>query len=410
MDNASPTPDERSKSDAPPRPAPEDEESGPQAAVASPEGGGAKGHFGNGNGNGSAGHVLESTDGDPSESMDSGAGMDTLDTGSDPPSAASPGALATDTLDTGSPAAMSPAAVPAADTEWSGGRLSTVDAEAFAASIRPSWDVDWSGAASAEASNARTSASQSGVRGELDHGATVRAAPLFQDLPVPVAAEEPVIPGGRSSGMMLALVALLFLAGIVVVGIAFLDEPEAPTGQFADPPVGEAPRVTNPPAPAVGEPAAALPAEAALSAVPEEAVPEVVPEVAPEPVPEVVPEPPAMTRIVVTVRPANARVELDGAPLTNPDAEFPRDGETHVLRASADGYQPREVNVRFDRPRRETEIRLAAIPAPTPMREVAPMRATPMRATPAATPMRATPMRASMAASMGAGFTTDNPY
>jgi hypothetical protein len=83
-------------------------------------------------------------------------------------------------------------------------------------------------------------------------------------------------------------------------------------------------------------PVAAAPEAAPIAAEPAPAAEPPAPVAEPEPV---------LVALQISTRPANASLTLDGAPIANPyDAKHPQGG-SHVVEASAPGYQARNLKI-----------------------------------------------------------------
>jgi serine/threonine-protein kinase len=73
-------------------------------------------------------------------------------------------------------------------------------------------------------------------------------------------------------------------------------------------------------------------------------------------------KPIATYRVVIRTEPGSAKLELDGNPVGTSSLalELPRDGTTHLLRVSAEGYQTREVTFRDEPPPESIELTATA--------------------------------------------------
>jgi serine/threonine-protein kinase len=117
----------------------------------------------------------------------------------------------------------------------------------------------------------------------------------------------------QSSGTAVRVVGALLFATLVALGAvaALLLRPAMPVAAVAPP-------ASSPPAPATAPPSASAVAETAT------------------------------VRITIEVEPAEATLELDGAPLEGRTVTLPRGGETHTLVARAPGFAPETRELRAE--------------------------------------------------------------
>jgi len=64
------------------------------------------------------------------------------------------------------------------------------------------------------------------------------------------------------------------------------------------------------------------------------------------------------TRLTVRVSPEGAQVFVDDDPIEGSEADFPRDGAVHRVRAEAPGYLPRQTVVVFNAPSQTVPLQL----------------------------------------------------
>lgn len=299
------------------------------------------------------------------------------------------------------------------DRDWSAGRLSAVEAESFAEAFRPSWgDADaWSAPAPPP------SPAEPVAQAAPAAAPAVAVAPTLEE-------EAPVLPGTESSTKKIVAIAAVFLLVIGGVVASFIGgEPETPSEVASTAPANTEPTNTEPTRGT--SMAAAAPSMEATAPTPTEQPqanePAAVAEAAEEaPAPEVAPPPPATIRIEIRTIPSHARLELDGVRVGNPlFREVTADGSAHVLRASADGYESRELRLAYTEARSELLELRAIAPAPptmqappTPSRREVSMRSSArssMRST-TSRGMRRGTRRTMRASRMSSGFTTANPY
>ncbi|MCC7537315.1 MAG: PEGA domain-containing protein, partial [Deltaproteobacteria bacterium] len=192
--------------------------------------------------------------------------------------------------------------------------------------------------------------------------------------------------GGIRGSVIIAGSAIIAL-GIVVSTYLITRRPDEPTRPAtveqasttpetppSDLTVGSA-AATTPSSPA-GEPTAAVvdpTAQAAMPAAPpatdpvaQPAAPEAVPGAPPAPDPPAAPDPP-MTRVRLSTSPPGGTLTLDGVTVVNPyEARVPRDGRSHEIGASLEGYEPATRSVTFDREELSVRLTLRRTPPPPP--------------------------------------------
>lgn len=300
--------------------------------------------------------------------------------------------------DTSAPAPAAPGeAAPHDDEEgaWSVGAMSEFDADRFADSLRPSWEVP---AVRDQAAWSTGGAPLTPASTHVDAFTSSRSS--SDSLPPPVLARglDRRLLAGIGAGLLVILVTLWSLVG---------GEPEPPpswNGQT------EASRATSTPPPVAPEPNTP-------SATPPATPPAVEPVTAPdlaEPAPSVpaaVPPqatqepttaaatttPPAPTRpksvhVRISTVPASAALTLDGDSIPNPFDAWVAESGARAVVASADGYAERTWSVTFDQDQTLSLV-LKRNVTPAPRR-----------------PARPRPAPRKPAKPRGAGFVTDNPY
>jgi hypothetical protein len=293
--------------------------------------------------------------------------------------------------------------------------LSFEEAERFANTFRASWEP--------------AAPSSNGAPPIVTAASTAIAAAHVSSRPAPAA--EPVaarvlvseLPGAnRRRTIALASAGIAGFIAILLLGwLASTDDapdhpsvdnplantvaPELAKPAEAAPPSPEPPPPEPPPAPAPApvaaaepppleaapvDPAAAAPDPAAIAAAAE-------PAPAPaEPAPaEPAPTEPLLVALQISTRPASATLTLDGAPIANPyDGRHPKGG-SHVVEASAPGYQARNLKIDLTK-QRSVALELQREPAaPRPK---------------AAKPNRRPKPRPAKAPKKGAPFVEESPY
>lgn len=295
--------------------------------------------------------------------------------------------------------------------------LSFEEAERFAASFRASWEPPAPAAVEAPAATAPVVASEPRISSRPIAPEPVPARVLVSELPG--ANRQRTILFG--SGAVAAFIVLAIL-GWLASRSGAPDRPgvDNPLANHAAPVPKAAPQAETAPKPEPA-PAPALPAQPpAPSAEPEAAAPATATaeptapaepvaapvEAAPAPAaqPEAAPAQPeaVLVALQITTQPANARLTLDGAPIANPyDALHPQGG-SHVVEATAPGYQARNLKIELTK-KRSVALELERERAPEPPRATKPTRRPrPQRA--------AKPAPKAAPAKKGAAFVEESPY
>lgn len=265
--------------------------------------------------------------------------------------------------------------------------LSFEEAERYATAFRASWEPD------APAPNGAPAAI--GPETYASNGPVVA-----EPLPTRVLLSE--LPGAnRQRTIALGSAAVAGFFAIVVLGwlASRSGAPDHPASDnpFANsaPVAPAAPQVEAAPAPKpAAEPARppaepiAAPATAQVPAAPVEAAPSAAVPAAEDAPPAAAPpaEPePVQVALQITTQPSNARLTLDGSPIANPyDAMHPQGG-SHVVEATAPGYQARNLRIELTK-KRSVALELqrdrapAKAPEPAKVRKPA-KRPRPQRAT-----------------------------
>jgi hypothetical protein len=181
---------------------------------------------------------------------------------------------------------------------------------------------------------------------------------------------------------------------------AAAEAPTVPKVEAAPEPI----KAPEAPATAIAAPEAPVePAPEAVAAAPTQpgSVPSAPPEAALPPSAEspgaqAKPAEPVRVALQITTQPSNARLTLDGSPISNPyDALHPQGG-SHIVEASAPGYQARNLKVELSK-KRSVALELQREPTAAPQ-------------TRATKPKRPRPPRAKAPARKGATFIEESPY
>jgi len=316
------------------------------------------------------------------------------------------------------------------DGEWGEGRISVDDADRFAAQFRPSWesiDDDGGWGASPDAPSDMP-AGQAPAEGKALPAPAAEASVIVDDEPTDVtpqpAAPEPAppvviapiptapnpsafdavpdpvaLPAKSNRNVFLALGGAAVLL-IVVIGavVASGGDPEPAGGEAASPPSESA--TESEPAPEQDEASEAT--ANAAGAVP----------------PAPVAEPDPQITVAIRTEPSTAQLTLDGRRVDNPYEASLEPSGTHIVLATAEGFEGRREEVRFtenvDLTLALDALAPAAEPTPPPTMAVA-VAATMRRPAPRMTArMRRAPamMRRAAGGMMRSrmGFTTANPY
>jgi hypothetical protein len=272
--------------------------------------------------------------------------------------------------------------------------LSFEEAERFANAFRASW----------EPSAPTPSAAPAPVHVPVD-----RVPHVASQIAEPVAPRVLIsdLPGAnRRRTIMLASGAVAGFLAILVLGW-LASRSGAPDHPSADNPLANsateapaAPKVEAAPAPvapAAAPQAPVTPAPEAIAAAPVP-TPSTPAEAAPVPAPEPTPAQPeaVLVALQITTQPSNAQLTLDGSPISNPyDAMHPQGG-SHVVEASAPGYQARNLKIELTKKRSvalELQRERAAAPLPR-----------------ASKPKRPRPPRAKVPPKKSATFIEESPY
>jgi hypothetical protein len=280
--------------------------------------------------------------------------------------------------------------------------LSFEEAERFANAFRASWEPSAPTPSAAPAPVHIPSDRVPRVEGQLAE--PVGARVLISDLPGANRRRTMM----RASGAIAGFLAILLLGWLASRSGApdhpNVDNPLANTAPIAP----AAPKVEAAPAPAEPIKAPEAPAPVAapevVAAAPVEPAPEAVAATPVEaaPAPAVEPPPtqpePLLVALQITTQPANAQLTLDGSPISNPyDAMHPQGG-SHVVAASAPGYQARNLKVELTK-KRSVALELQREPAlEAPKRVTKPAKRRPPRANKPAP------------AKKGATFVEESPY
>lgn len=302
--------------------------------------------------------------------------------------------------------------------------LTIEEAEHFASAFRASWEPP---APAPHANGAPASG-----RAPAAAPATTFEAPAREPL-APVHISE--LPGARR-GRSLALASAAIAGFIIILLLGWLatrgdapehaswddappeaHEPSQPAGSASAPAAPEPVPPSQPsvpsepvPAPAIaqGQIAPSTPSEPTASAP---SAPAATAQPAAEPAHDQPPTEPAhdqpaeepeptLVALRITTRPASASLTLDGSPIENPyDAMHPQ-GESHVVEATAPGYEPRNLKIELTQ-KRSVALELEKAPPP-PKPAVAPARPKRPRSSRAPKP--------APASKKGAAFVEESPY
>lgn len=283
------------------------------------------------------------------------------------------------------------------DAAWSAGTFSDHDADRFADSMRPSWDMHVAESEGGQWSAANVAPAAHNI-GPAPTGRAVAPSNDSDGLP-------PVV---LSSGIDKRM-AFAGIGGLVLIIIAIWSmvdtKPDVPPPSWKGT-TQTAPATAKPPAPAIATPAPVIPAPAPAAAAPTADLPPATPQVAAPSIPTQAPTPsaPAVTptqpaeaktvHVRISTTPSGAELKLDGERVPNPFDAWVNRGGSHNVVADADGYTQREWSIAFDQDQTLSLV-LKREEAKRPARRV-------RRPAPRPTTSKTRPR--------GAGFVTDNPY